>query len=615
MDRPSSSSRIPKSLRRLLICVGVLLPTLLGWIFAPLPRLRDDIRLLALLPPEPLSLGLEARRLGSDLDDLMRSGVLPPDALPPLLTGALQRADIRLPVDPEPWLASPRRSLFRWLLNHEAAIAVSLPRTTQRAAIIRLDNLSRALLWASGHASLDGRNRLAARVLGQPEAVAAYRDRLLLIASSTELLDAMLARQARPSPDDGWPPLSPCPQRGLLVRYRKPRPGDRADAAATTSPGAIETLDACLSRSGAQLSFRCRTTLDPRQTAAVLIDEETARCPLTNAPLPSLGSGDVAGLDGSLAPGMTWRTLSRLGWPQTGAPSAGSDDPMLTLAWQVFHRALAQETDGRFAVRVRASRPARDALAVPEFLGRLGVHDAERAARVLNSEAARLVELFRAPGGNALWESVRRHTELRPGDAAGTEPTQVRLHPVFFHGMQPWWRPARSGSLVGGSHWPPTPSDTPPPAGAPSLPSHARALPTDPSVGGVLAALSAAWRIPPTEAEAWTALLVDKIQTHGWIEIETRPVALSAIARFRALLESVPSGHLKLSFRRDASRGPGPAEPAELSNPGRRAPVRFCLDISGCVGVDSAPLIRSVNAPAAPHPAAPRAEVAEWQTR
>lgn len=586
------------TLRRLALLAGAVLPTLLGWLLAPLPPLRTGESLLGALPATAAPLAVEVRGAGPELRALQREGVWEP-LVQGLEDGTLKETLLRLGHDP----------LARWALTRgagEAAVGMAVSPPRPRLGMLRLSNLAHCLagaaLWWWGEEGVRRRLALPGRRLRLRLA-----GRTLVVGPDAETCQAVADGLRSGPPASPLPAAWQLPARAVAARLENPQGGAVSGADGQGGLPLWRRL-----HGGALLLTRSADHLTARVAArtaapAALGDAgPRRRRPRRPATFPGPADEAVARVWGWADAARLWKALNAAVWPEHGGPGAGTDPPLLVALWDAVDRGLVPHADGRFALRVDPSPPPPPTLSpVPEVHAALGTPVPAAALRAWQEQLGRVVELFRAPGGADLWEGVRRETRLverRPG--GGARALRLELHRLFWHGAEPYWliRPAEK-ALYGGSHAPARLVEVgDAEAGAGAGRSPAALPPFRAAEEELLLTLAAAWRLPPQEVEKWNRLLLDKTDHYQWIPRRYLPGMRRLTGGLRLAGQGIRRGQTRLTARL--------LPPAEESAGGATLHIDTRLDLWLNTGV-----LKRAAAAAAPAAETSTAEVAERQTR
>ncbi|MFH0910324.1 MAG: hypothetical protein V1918_02265 [Planctomycetota bacterium] len=576
-----NTSRARRLGRILLLLAGGCLPAALGWLLAPLPPLDPGETFLAALPREEYPLTVELRGGGEEFRTLGRT-----DWFSKLLTGeGTSPPGLRAllaPLQDRSFPGTLRRQAILRLAGHQAAAGVTREDPTNGVAVFRLDNLgysaAKGLLWwtkgdltrlLQGGMALGG--GLEARFVGRTLVLGRDKGRVEAVASF--LGDQGARRQDKERA---------YPSRALLLRYGS-LPGDWPGEFSRLSEGCrnVPEGELLFTREGSELVMESRVRL-----CFPFLGEESLQkqdplenVPLVDAPVAARQEGDVLSVAGWVSPNFAWRTLAQVVWGSVEGEDA-ANEPYDVFLWRMLAEAFASQGDGRFALWLRRSPPLEVVPAAPELLGWIGTAEAVVLHGRMDLCARLAVKLFAAPGGSPLWEKVRQETELEGWEEGETRATTVRLHPLFFHGMNPFWASRRGVEAIGwGTHFSPDAvvrALAPPDAAPPSF------LPN--GMKNPLAAVRMDWSIPPDEVEKWMTLVMDKADNYGWAKRDSLSSIRAEAEAASRILRILPPGRAELFLHGGEGESAGPEAGAAV----------FWLDTRAAFGLqDCLPSLRT----------------------
>ncbi len=417
--------------------------------------------------------------------------------------------------------------------------------------------LGRLALWLKGRAGRNGQYQLLAGELPlnpahpQPFRLT-LRDGYILAAGSEQRLDELLAGWGRP-PRTAWPDLPATPSLTVLL---KPDPAARRQLAeqlghefwlvrellAVCRPPQIAAGEV---QAGLDLNLRLTGRESPTGAKANSADRPPAQIAVPEPPADS-----YIYAAGWAAPEFSWAALCHRLWPEADRPLRGVNQPLSVFLHEWLDRGVIRPAAGAFALGVGPARPEADRPLVPplpEIWTTWSIRPAALAdaQREFAAGLARLVEYYAAPGGDTYYQEVRRVTRLIPA-ANPADYGRLELQPLFHAYAAPAWRLDESGGVFSTCRQ--------------ALLARPAAKPREIKLpaADALAQIDFRFAPPPAAVAEWRAVILDKVERHGFLPPEDRQPLLQILDGLSGWAQS----GLELSGR--ATLRPLPSGPADV---------------------------------------------------
>lgn len=470
------------------------------WLAMPLDPPEKGDSLLHCFPESEFPVTLEARQLSDMVRGMDKEGTLRKLVAPPFVREKDSEKILKMLVGDD------SSKIALWALGHQSAIGVA-KNGKDMAARVRFNNVCVAVLYIAEAFNPGIYQEHAIKAGFKGNIFTTWHGRDFLVATDRELLKSIS------TVDSADPVVSTYPDYGIVSRvcpgFDKDINGRFRKFAGKDMP--VNKMQMEVSWGSGYVRSRTRTVFKP-EVSERLIDSLQARhgtrysgtiWQLDESTAPADKDSAVVAVDGVADLKMLWYCFSRVLWDEKAMPVPGESQPMTIVVWKALKKAVIDEADGRFSLRLLKCPQTTKTTPVPEVRAVLGVGKPEDAYRLFNREGREVLELFRAPGGNELWETVRRDTFLRELD--NPQHSRLEVNELFFHEMSPYWGPVSEG-ISFGTHYNNRKNDT----------GGEAAFVKGGSNDSVTADLRIRWSIDESEFGKLVFLVQDHADNHGF---------------------------------------------------------------------------------------------------